>query len=108
MKIVIVTEEHCHTYSERMRYVSQIGCSDQDKDDFWELLHEKTAEVTSEDNRIMKIVIVTEEHCHTYSERMRYVSQIGCSDQDKDDFWELLHEKTAEVTSEDNRIVGNI
>ncbi|VDO79373.1 unnamed protein product [Heligmosomoides polygyrus] len=56
------------------------------------------------DDRLMKIVVAAKERLfHFFS---AYAPQTGCSDQAKDEFWNLLDEKTAEVPSKDVIIVA--
>ncbi|VDP04498.1 unnamed protein product [Heligmosomoides polygyrus] len=47
------------------------------------------------DDRLMKIVVAAKDFFSAYA------PQSGCSDQAKDEFWNLLDEKTAEVPSKD-------
>ncbi|VDO97145.1 unnamed protein product [Heligmosomoides polygyrus] len=55
MKIVVAAERRMdHLFS---AYAPQTGCSERDKDEFWSLLDEKTAEVPSLD-----VIIVAESH----------------------------------------------
>ncbi|VDL64874.1 unnamed protein product [Nippostrongylus brasiliensis] len=52
----------------------------------------------------MKIIVVTEEtRLHFFT---AYAPQTGCSEEVKDEFWALLHEKTAEVPSEEMVVVA--
>ncbi|VDO75060.1 unnamed protein product [Heligmosomoides polygyrus] len=56
------------------------------------------------DDRLMKIVVAAKERLyHLFS---AYALQAGCSDQAKDEYWNLLDEKTAEVPSKDIIIVA--
>ncbi|VDP21391.1 unnamed protein product [Heligmosomoides polygyrus] len=56
------------------------------------------------DDRFMKIVVVAKERLYFFS---AYAPQTSCSDQAKDDFWNLLDEKTAEVPSKHLIIVAS-
>ncbi|VDP20298.1 unnamed protein product [Heligmosomoides polygyrus] len=50
-------------------------------------------------DRLMKIVVAAKERLYHFFSA--YAPQIGCSDQAKEEFWNLLDEKTAEVPSKD-------
>uniref|UniRef100_A0A914X375 Endonuclease/exonuclease/phosphatase domain-containing protein n=1 Tax=Plectus sambesii TaxID=2011161 RepID=A0A914X375_9BILA len=65
------------------------------------------AEVQRFSNRLMKIVVITEtRHLHLFS---GYAPQTGCTNAQKEEFWTLLDDKTAEVPPEDIVIVaGNL
>ncbi|VDP33393.1 unnamed protein product [Heligmosomoides polygyrus] len=56
------------------------------------------------DNPLMKIVVAAKERLYHFFST--YAPQAGCSDQAKDEFWNLLDEKTAEVPSKDVIIVA--
>ncbi|VDO65961.1 unnamed protein product [Heligmosomoides polygyrus] len=56
------------------------------------------------DDRLMKIFVATKERLYHFFSA--YAPQSGCSDQTKDEFWNLLDEKTAEVPSKDVIIVA--
>ncbi|VDO19673.1 unnamed protein product [Heligmosomoides polygyrus] len=56
------------------------------------------------DDRLMKIVVAAKERLYHFFSA--YAPQTGCSDQAKDEFWNLLDEKTAEVPSKDVIIVA--
>ncbi|VDO64952.1 unnamed protein product [Heligmosomoides polygyrus] len=52
----------------------------------------------------MKIVVAAEDRLYYFFSS--YAPQTGCSDQAKDEFWNLLDEKTAEVPPKDVIIVA--
>ncbi|VDP31320.1 unnamed protein product [Heligmosomoides polygyrus] len=62
------------------------------------------ASVERFDNRLMKIVVAAKERLYHFFST--YAPQSGCSDEAKDEFWNLLDEKTAEVPSKDVIIVA--
>uniref|UniRef100_A0A183F9N2 Endo/exonuclease/phosphatase domain-containing protein n=1 Tax=Heligmosomoides polygyrus TaxID=6339 RepID=A0A183F9N2_HELPZ len=53
---------------------------------------------------LMKIVVAAKERLYHFFSA--YAPQTGCSDQAKDEFWNLLDEKTAKVPSKDVIIVA--
>ncbi|VDO28983.1 unnamed protein product [Heligmosomoides polygyrus] len=53
---------------------------------------------------MMKIVVAAKERLYHFFSA--YAPQTGCSDQAKDEFWNLLDEKTAKVPSKDVIIVA--
>ncbi|VDP23788.1 unnamed protein product [Heligmosomoides polygyrus] len=55
-------------------------------------------------DRLMKIVVAAKERLYHFFSA--YAPQSGCSDQAKEEFWNLLDEKTAEVPSKDVNIVA--
>ncbi|VDL74066.1 unnamed protein product [Nippostrongylus brasiliensis] len=62
------------------------------------------AEVKRFSDRLMKVVVVTEERrLHFFT---AYAPQTSCSEEVKDEFWALLHEKTAEIPSEEMVVVA--
>ncbi|WKY05395.1 hypothetical protein Q1695_005977 [Nippostrongylus brasiliensis] len=69
-----------------------------------ERFRDSIAEVKRFSDRFMKIIVVTEERrVHFFT---AYAPQTGCSEEVKDEFWALLHEKTAEIPSEEMVIVA--
>ncbi|VDP11805.1 unnamed protein product [Heligmosomoides polygyrus] len=56
------------------------------------------------DGRLMKIVVAAKERLHDFFSA--HASQTGCSDQAKDEFWNLLDEKRVEVPSKDVIVVA--
>ncbi|VDL77297.1 unnamed protein product [Nippostrongylus brasiliensis] len=52
----------------------------------------------------MKVIVVTEERRLYFF--AAYAPQTGCSEEVKDEFWALLHEKTAEIPSEEMVVVA--
>ncbi|VDP05365.1 unnamed protein product [Heligmosomoides polygyrus] len=56
------------------------------------------------DDRLMKIVVAAKERLYHFFSA--YAPQTGCSDQAKEEFWNLLDEKTAEVPPKDVIIVA--
>ncbi|VDP12384.1 unnamed protein product [Heligmosomoides polygyrus] len=56
------------------------------------------------DDRLMKIVVAAKEQLFYFFSA--YAPQTGCSDQARDEFWNLLDEKTAEVPPKDVIIVA--
>ncbi|VDO63574.1 unnamed protein product [Heligmosomoides polygyrus] len=56
------------------------------------------------DDRLMKIIVAAKERLYHFFSA--YAPQGGCSNQAKDEFWNLLDEKTAEVPSKDVIIVA--
>ncbi|VDL84134.1 unnamed protein product [Nippostrongylus brasiliensis] len=69
-----------------------------------ERFRDSIAEVKRFSDRLMKVVVVTEKRrLHFFT---AYAPWTGCSEEVKDEFWALLHEKTAEIPSEEMVVVA--
>lgn len=69
-----------------------------------ERFRDAVAEVHRYNDRLMKVVLVAEgRRLHVFS---AYAPQSGCTDQDKDEFWTLLDEKTSETSAEDVLVIA--
>ncbi|VDL72401.1 unnamed protein product [Nippostrongylus brasiliensis] len=69
-----------------------------------ERFRDSIAEVKPFNDRLMKVAVVTEERrLHFFT---AYAPQTGCSEEVQDVFWALLHEKTAEIPSEEMAVVA--
>ncbi|WKY13292.1 hypothetical protein Q1695_004255 [Nippostrongylus brasiliensis] len=69
-----------------------------------ERFRDSISEVKRFSDRLMKIMVITEnERLHFFT---AYAPQTGCSEQVKEEFWTLLHEKTAEIPQEEMIVVA--
>ncbi|VDL78050.1 unnamed protein product [Nippostrongylus brasiliensis] len=69
-----------------------------------ERFRDSISEVKRFSDRLMKIMVITENgRLHFFT---AYAPQTGCSEQVKEEFWTLLHEKTAEIPPEEMIVVA--